>query len=58
MAAYKSNFLAGAQGGMRPFAVLTLGTELAYLPVQARLRAFYRRSYGNGADRAGWGAVH
>lgn len=57
-----------SSGGVRPFAVLTLGTELAYLPVQARLRAFYQRAYGNGRERAmdsltfqfllGWGAVH
>lgn len=62
---YLSNM---SSGGVRPFAVLTLGAELAYLPVAARLRAFYQHAYGNGTDRAmdsltfqfmlGWGAVH
>jgi hypothetical protein len=47
-----------SSGGVRPFAVLTLGTELAYLPIEARLRAFYQRSCSNGAERGGWGAVH
>jgi hypothetical protein len=57
-----------SSGGVRPFAVLTLGMELAYVPAEARLRAFYQHTYGNDADRAmdsltfqfllGWGALH
>ena len=57
-----------SSGGVRPFAVMTLGADLAYLPKEAKLSAIYQRTFSSGSNRAmdallikftlGWDALH
>lgn len=57
-----------SSGGVRPFAVITLGADLEYMPKQAKLSAIYQRASASGGNRAtdallikftlGWGALH
>lgn len=39
-------------GVVKPFAMLSLGADLLYLPKQARLSATYQRTFSSGAERA------
>lgn|GEM_PF-2696846 len=57
-----------SSGGVRPFIVMTLGTDLSYLPKEARLSVLYQRTLASGPNMAtdtllvkftlGWGALH